>query len=127
MAGPMPLEPPVTRATLPLNDFACIGHQNPLSHLLCPFWMILSRMAVQRLSRLSRMPESLRLLGFAITNFYLRAWNRSIQDGVLPLDAIVFDGNDSIHRTRIHFGTSRKRASRSRAATGSNRQANESP
>src|ERR1700730_6988946 len=48
MPAPMPLEPPVTRATLPLNDFACICHQNPLSHLLCPFWIILSRMAVQR-------------------------------------------------------------------------------
>src|SRR3984893_6866029 len=48
MPAPMPLEPPVTRATLPLNDFACICHQNPLSHLLCPFWIILSRTAVQR-------------------------------------------------------------------------------
>src|SRR5258708_11944162 len=48
MPAPMPLEPPVTRATLPLNDFACIGHQTPLSHLLCPFWIILSRMTVQR-------------------------------------------------------------------------------
>src|ERR1700719_3083451 len=47
MPAPMPLEPPVTRATLPLNDFACICHQNPLSHLLCQFWIILSRMAVQ--------------------------------------------------------------------------------
>ncbi len=48
MPAPIPREPPVTRATLPLNDFACICHQNPLSHLLCPFWIILSRMAVQR-------------------------------------------------------------------------------
>src|SRR5258705_8453827 len=48
MPAPMPLEPPVTRATLPLNDFVCICHQNPLSHPLCPFWIILSRMAVQR-------------------------------------------------------------------------------
>jgi hypothetical protein len=48
MPAPMPLEPPVTRATLPLNDFACICHQNPPSHLLCPFWIILSRMTVQR-------------------------------------------------------------------------------
>src|SRR5690242_942915 len=37
-----------SRATLPLNDFACICQQNPLSNLLCPFWIILSRMAVQR-------------------------------------------------------------------------------
>ena len=48
MPAPMPLEPPVTRATLSLNDFACICHQNPLSHLLCPFWIILSRMAGRR-------------------------------------------------------------------------------
>src|SRR5580693_8184292 len=48
MPAPMPLEPPVTRATLPLNDFACIGHQNPPSHLLCQFWIVLSRMTVQR-------------------------------------------------------------------------------
>src|SRR6202011_1966220 len=48
MPAPMPLEPPVTRATLPLNDFACICHQTPLSHLLCPLWILLSRMAVQR-------------------------------------------------------------------------------
>src|ERR1700730_15905133 len=48
MPAPMPLEPPVTKATLPLNDFACICHQTPLSHLLCSFWIILSRMAVQR-------------------------------------------------------------------------------
>src|SRR6266404_1221755 len=31
------------------NTFiACICYQNPLSHLLCPFWTILSIMAVQR-------------------------------------------------------------------------------
>src|SRR5258707_10424350 len=48
MPAPMPLEPPVTRATLPLNDFACICHQNSLSQLLYPFWIILSRMVVQR-------------------------------------------------------------------------------
>src|ERR1700757_1275107 len=44
MPAPIPLEPPVTRATLPLNDFACIGHQNPPSTyyahcgLSCPEW-----------------------------------------------------------------------------------------
>src|SRR6202035_4379286 len=48
MPAPMPLEPPVTRAILPLNDFACICHQNPFNHLLCPFWIVLSRMEVRR-------------------------------------------------------------------------------
>src|SRR3984957_9425990 len=48
MPAPMPLEPPVTRATLPLNDFDCICHHNPLSHLLCPLWIILSRMLLPR-------------------------------------------------------------------------------
>src|SRR6266850_8325292 len=63
MPAPMPLEPPVTRATLPLNDFACMCHQillvpkmpildylvkNPLNWPLCSFWITLSRIAVQR-------------------------------------------------------------------------------
>src|SRR5260370_29586295 len=48
MPAPIPLEPPVTRATLLLNDFSRICHQNPLSHLLYPFWIILSRIAIQR-------------------------------------------------------------------------------
>src|SRR6266852_750079 len=31
------------------NTFiACICYQNPFSHLLCPFWIVLSRMVVQR-------------------------------------------------------------------------------
>src|ERR1700674_5424733 len=64
MPAPMPLEPPVTRATLPLNDFACTCHQNPLSHLLCPFWIILSRMAVQR----DRFP------GCPTRSFFLSLW-----------------------------------------------------
>src|SRR5467141_2673937 len=35
MPAPMPLEPPVTRATLPLNDFVCIWPQKPQGHPLC--------------------------------------------------------------------------------------------
>src|SRR5260370_19999997 len=35
MAAPIPLEPPVTRATLPLNDFVCIWPPKPPSHPLC--------------------------------------------------------------------------------------------
>src|SRR6267154_663365 len=31
----MPLEPPVTRATLPLNDFVCIWPPKPPGHPLC--------------------------------------------------------------------------------------------
>src|SRR5258706_14055106 len=64
MPAPMPLEPPVTRATLPLNDFVCICHQTPLSHLLCPFWIIVSRMAVQR----DRFP------GCPTRSFFLSLW-----------------------------------------------------
>src|SRR5260370_27165843 len=64
MPAPMPLEPPVTRATLPLNDFACICHQNPPSHLLCPFWIILSRMRVQANS----------FPGCPIRSFFLSLW-----------------------------------------------------
>jgi hypothetical protein len=29
MAAPMPLEPPVTKATLPVNDFVCITVNSP--------------------------------------------------------------------------------------------------
>src|SRR6266849_454703 len=64
MPAPMPLEPPVTRATLPLNAFACIGHQTPLSHLLCPFWITLSRMRVQANS----------FPGCPIRSFFLLLW-----------------------------------------------------
>src|SRR6266852_8657652 len=64
MPAPMPLEPPVTRATLPLNDFACICHQNPPSHLLCPFWITLSRMRVQAYS----------FPGCPIRSFFLLLW-----------------------------------------------------
>src|SRR5258708_36435865 len=35
MPAPMPLEPPVTRATLPLNDFVCIWPPKPPGHPLC--------------------------------------------------------------------------------------------
>src|SRR5712664_2936147 len=35
MPAPMPLEPPVTRATLPLNDFVCIWPPKPPGHALC--------------------------------------------------------------------------------------------
>ena len=35
MPAPIPLEPPVTRATLPLNDFVCIWPPNPPGHALC--------------------------------------------------------------------------------------------
>src|SRR6266436_188114 len=48
MPAPMPLDPPVTRATLPLNDCARICHQTPPSHLLYLFWINLSRIAIQR-------------------------------------------------------------------------------
>src|SRR6185437_13841300 len=64
MPAPMPLEPPVTRATLSLNDFACIFHQTPLSHLLCPFWITLSRMTVQADS----------LPGCPTRSFFLSLW-----------------------------------------------------
>src|SRR5712692_12013889 len=60
MPAPMPLEPPVTRATLPLNECACICHPNPFSLLLCHFWIILSRMqfngTVCQDARLDRFP-----------------------------------------------------------------------
>ena len=64
MPAPMPLEPPVTRATLPLNDFACMCHHNPVSYLICPFWIILSRMAVQRDS----------FAGCPTRSFFLSLW-----------------------------------------------------
>src|SRR5260370_33161796 len=35
MPAPMPLEPPVTRATLPLNDFVCMWPPKPPGHPLC--------------------------------------------------------------------------------------------
>src|ERR1700722_13717984 len=35
MPAPMPLEPPVTRATLPLNNFVCIWPPKPPGHPLC--------------------------------------------------------------------------------------------
>src|SRR5712675_2817775 len=35
MPAPIPLEPPVTRATLPLNDFVCIWPPKPPGHALC--------------------------------------------------------------------------------------------
>src|SRR5258708_16011535 len=35
MPAPMPLEPPVTRATLPLNDFVCIWPPKPPGHASC--------------------------------------------------------------------------------------------
>src|ERR1700732_2290303 len=35
MPAPMPLEPPVTIATLPLNDFVCIWPPKPPGHPLC--------------------------------------------------------------------------------------------
>src|ERR1700732_3370306 len=35
MPAPIPLEPPVTRATLPLNDFVCIWPPKPPGHPLC--------------------------------------------------------------------------------------------
>src|SRR6266404_2022294 len=35
MPAPIPLEPPVTRATLPLNDFVCIWPAKPPGHELC--------------------------------------------------------------------------------------------
>src|SRR6266851_8983729 len=35
MPAPIPLEPPVTRATLPLNDFVCIWPPEPPGHALC--------------------------------------------------------------------------------------------
>src|SRR6202011_2022057 len=35
MPAPMPLEPPVTRATLPVNDFVCIVPPKPPGHPLC--------------------------------------------------------------------------------------------
>src|SRR6266849_10719814 len=72
MPAPMPLEPPVTRATLPLNDFACICHQTPLSHLLCPFWIILSRMAVQPDGKSSRIEFRKRFRCKPLGNFFGR-------------------------------------------------------
>src|ERR1700730_17598789 len=35
MPPPIPLEPPVTRATLPWNDFVCIWPTKPPGHPLC--------------------------------------------------------------------------------------------
>src|ERR1700682_5101487 len=35
MPAPIPLEPPVTRATFPLNDFVCIWPPKPPGHPLC--------------------------------------------------------------------------------------------
>jgi hypothetical protein len=48
MPAAMPLEPPVTRATLPLNDFVCIAAIHILQLDPCTLWMILSRMRIQR-------------------------------------------------------------------------------
>jgi hypothetical protein len=45
----MPLEPPVTRATLPSNDLLCIAPPNPLDHRFCIFWIILSRIGFKKM------------------------------------------------------------------------------
>ena len=48
MPAPIPFEPPVTRATLPANDFVCVTTINILLFIdYTIFWMILSRIWLQ--------------------------------------------------------------------------------
>src|SRR6266852_2164924 len=80
MPAPMPLEPPVTRATLPLNDLVCIATIHILQFHSCTFWMTLSRIRIQ--------PGGINCKGMFNT--------RSRSSGELLMDLLPRDGRSSV-------------------------------